>query len=99
MEFLPKNTVPARVTHCEFIALQKLYSDLCLKHFCKFPNNISFSFLLQKKQTHTVCNNRPNMGVDKTWARAHGLPYGLPTGLPYFDDFIISHRSQQFLSI
>ena len=34
------------------------------------------------------------VGVDKTWARAHGLahgiPYGLPYGLPYFDDFIIS---------
>ena len=29
-------------------------------------------------------------GVDKTWARAHGLHYGLPCGLPYFDDFIIS---------
>ena len=33
-------------------------------------------------------------GVDKTWARAHGLahglPYGLPCRLPYFDDFIIS---------
>ena len=30
------------------------------------------------------------MGVDKTWARVHGLPYGPPYGLPYFDTFIIS---------
>ena len=47
---LPKNTVPTRVTHCAFIALQKFYSDHCLKYFCEFPNNISFSFLLQKNK-------------------------------------------------
>ena len=40
---------------------QKFHSDHCLKHFCEFPNNISFSFLLQKTQTHTVCNNCPNI--------------------------------------
>ena len=47
---LPKNTIPTRVTHCVFIALQKVYSDQCLKYFCEFPNNISFSFLLQKNK-------------------------------------------------
>ena len=42
---LPKNTaVPTHVTHCAFIA------DHCLKYFCEFPNNISFSFLLQKNK-------------------------------------------------
>ena len=49
---LPKNTVPTRVTHCAFIALQKFHFDHCLKHFCEFPNNISFSFLLQKTNPH-----------------------------------------------
>ena len=44
---LPKNTIPTRATQCAFIALQKFYSDNCLKYFCVFPNNISFSFLLQ----------------------------------------------------
>ena len=39
---LSKNTVPTRVTHCTFIAFQKFHSYLCLKHFCKFLNNISF---------------------------------------------------------
>ena len=33
-----------------FIALPKFYSDQCVKPFCKFPNNISFSFLLQKNK-------------------------------------------------
>ena len=60
MEFYQK-ILYLRVTHRAFIALQKFYSDHCLKYFCEFPNNISFSFLLQKKQTHTVCNNRPNI--------------------------------------
>ena len=32
-------------------------------------------------------------GVDKTWARAHGLAHELPFGLPYFDDFTISQFS------
>ena len=45
-------------------------------------------FLFSKSKTALV------VGVDKTWARAHGLahglPYRLPYGLPYFDDFIIS---------
>ena len=36
-------------------ALQKFYSDHCLKYFCEFPNNISFSFLLQKStQSATI---------------------------------------------
>ena len=51
MEFLPRNTVPTRVTHCAFIALQNFHSDHCPKHFCEFPNNISFSFLLQENKT------------------------------------------------
>ena len=61
MEFYQKNTVPTRVTHCAFITLQKFHTNHCLKHFCELPNNISFSFLLQKKQTHTICNNCPNI--------------------------------------
>ena len=32
---LPKNTVPTRVTHYAFIALQNFHSDHCLKHFCE----------------------------------------------------------------
>ena len=57
----------------------------------------------QKNQAGLVAGNSSSsfgefstswVGVDKTWARAHGLPYGLPYGppygLPYFDDFIIS---------
>ena len=47
---LPTITVPTSVTHCAFIALRKFYSDHCLKPFCEFPNNISFSFLLQKNK-------------------------------------------------
>ena len=43
-----------RVTHCTFIALQKFLSDHCLKHFCEFPNNISFSLLLQKPNPHSL---------------------------------------------
>ena len=46
----PKKTVPTRISHCAVIALQKFHSDHCLKHFCEFPNNISFSFLLQKNK-------------------------------------------------
>ena len=49
MEFYQK-ILYLRVTHCAFIALQKFYSDHCLKYFCEFPNNISFSFLLQKNK-------------------------------------------------
>ena len=51
MEFYQKTTVPTRVTHCTFRALQNFHSDHCLKHFCEFPNNISFSFLLQQNKT------------------------------------------------
>ena len=39
-----------RVTHRAFIALRKFYSDHYLKYFCEIPNNISFSFLLQKNK-------------------------------------------------
>ena len=43
-----------RVTHCAFIALQNFHSDHYLKHFCEFPNNISFTFLLQKTNPHSL---------------------------------------------
>ena len=49
MEFYQK-ILYLRVTPWALIALQKFYSDHCLKYFCKFPNNISFSFLLQKNK-------------------------------------------------
>ena len=42
--------VPTRAAHCAFIALQKFHSEHCLKHFCEFPNNILFSFLLRKNK-------------------------------------------------
>ena len=45
---LRKKNVPKNVTHCAFTALQKFHSDHGLKHFCEFPNNISFLFPLQK---------------------------------------------------
>ena len=47
------------ISHCAFLALQKFHSDHCLKHFCEFPNNISFSFLLQKsKPTQSATSER-----------------------------------------
>ena len=57
-----KNTVPTRVTHCAFIALQKFHSDHCLKHFCQFPNNISFSFLNQKTNPHNLQQSSSHCG-------------------------------------
>ena len=42
--------VPTRVAHCAFIALQKFHSKHRPKHFCEFPNNILFSFLLRKNK-------------------------------------------------
>ena len=52
--FAKKYCTLKRVTHCSFIALQKFHSDNCLKHFCESPNNISFSFLLQKTNPHSL---------------------------------------------
>ena len=48
MEFYQKLLLPTSVTRCAFIALRKFYSDHSIKHFCEFPNNIWFLFLLQK---------------------------------------------------
>ena len=53
MEFYQK-ILYLRVTHCTFIALQKFYSDHCLKYFCEFANNILFSFLLKKTNPHSL---------------------------------------------
>ena len=50
MEFYQKNTVPTRVTHCAFIALQTFHPDHRLKHFCEFSNNISFRFFSKKNK-------------------------------------------------
>ena len=40
----------AYMCHTLCAALQKFHSNHCLKYFCEFPNNISFSFLLQKNK-------------------------------------------------
>ena len=61
MEFY-QNILYLRVTHCAFRALQKFYSDHCLKHFCEFPNNISFSFLLKKTNPHSLQQSSKHCG-------------------------------------
>ena len=51
---LLKNTVPTRVKHCAFIALQKFYSDHCLKRFCEFPGIFRFRFFSKKTNPHSL---------------------------------------------
>ena len=63
---LPKNAVPTRVTHCTFIALQNFHSDHCLKHFCEFPNNFSFSFLLQENKPTQSATTVPTLWIYRT---------------------------------
>ena len=58
MEFYQKNT---RVTHRASIALQKFHTDHCLKHLLRIAQQYFVFFSSPKKQTHTICNNRPNI--------------------------------------
>ena len=59
---LPKNTVPRRVTHCAFRALKKLILLRPLSQiFLRIPKQYFVFVSSPKKQTHTVCNNRPGI--------------------------------------
>ena len=59
---LPKNTVPRRVTHCAFRALKKLILLRPLSQiFLRIPKQYFVFVSSPKKQTHTVCNNHPNI--------------------------------------
>ena len=48
MKFLQKILYLHESLHSAFITLRKLHTDHCVKQFRELPNNISFSFLLQK---------------------------------------------------
>ena len=57
---------------------------VCCGAECDMPATQSNILLHARVNNHShTCSQG---GVDKTWARAHGLAHGLPYGLPYFDD-------------
>ena len=67
---------------------------LCKNIIDHEPNLVGINSKI-KFQMFSLTSRRPCLcpsegGVDKTWAQAHGLPYGPPYGLPpNYDDFKI----------
>ena len=53
--------VPTRVAHWAFIALQKFHAEALSQTFLRIPTQHFVFVSSPKKQTHTVCNNRPNI--------------------------------------
>ena len=64
--FTKKNSVPTRVTHCKFIALQKFPSDHCFKRINIFANSPTiFGFLFfppQKTNQHNLQQSSSHCG-------------------------------------